>query len=88
MLCPFAYRSRRLIILPVFSSLFRNRRKDDGDAKDEPGQSHESGKVVTIRPHGLASQFPNTQTFQLIERLSAEEGRGRCSSWPRRNTRR
>jgi hypothetical protein len=45
-----------LIILPVFSSLFRDRRKDDGDAKDEPGQSHESGKVVTIRPHGLASR--------------------------------
>ena len=39
MLYPFAYRSRRLIILPVFSSLFRYRRKDDGDAKDEPGQA-------------------------------------------------
>jgi hypothetical protein len=30
MLCPFAYRPRRFVILPVFTFLFRNRRKDDG----------------------------------------------------------
>ena len=72
MLYPFAHRSRRLIILPVFSSLFRYRRKDDGDVKMNPVKPC-LWKKCNDRPHGLASRFPRTHTFQLIERLSAEE---------------
>jgi hypothetical protein len=74
---------------PILPSLLCHRRKDDGEAEDEPGQSDKFGDVVTIWPHVPLQTIPRQIVrSQLSERLSIEEAGVRCSRRPRRNKRR
>jgi hypothetical protein len=57
MFCPsLAYTLAVLRFADVLPRLLRHRRKDDGEAEDEPGQRNEFGEFITIRPHVLPSE--------------------------------
>jgi hypothetical protein len=68
----------------VFTSLFRHRGEEDGEAEDDAGHHHEPGKI------DLAHVPPpcSGADVQLIERRSPDDGRVRGSTRPWRNTRR